>query len=56
MSKVDYIKKYLVMKPEVSKIFDDLEQYLDYCRMNMLPYDPGNVYKDKEWAKQLRKG
>ena len=37
------------MKPEVSQIFDDLDKWLDYCRFNMLPFNPADLYKSKEW-------
>ena len=51
MSKVD--KKYLVMKPEVSKIFDDLEAYHDYCRFNMLRFDEKDLYKSSMWRRSV---
>jgi hypothetical protein len=37
------------MKPEVSKIFDDLEAWLDHCRFNLLKFNPADLYKSKEW-------
>lgn len=37
------------MKPEVSKIFDDLEAWLDHCRFNLLKFDPADLYKSREW-------
>lgn len=42
------------MKPEVNKIFDDLEAWLDYCRLNLLKYDEKDLYKSQEykaWSK-----
>jgi hypothetical protein len=42
-------KKYLVLKPEVSKIFDDLESYLDHCRFNMVKFDERDLYRSDEW-------
>jgi len=48
------IQRTLVMKPEVSKIFDDLEAWLDHCRFNLLKYDEKDLYKSPEykaWAK-----
>ena len=33
------------MKPEVNKIFDDLEAYLDFCRFNLLPFNPAELYR-----------
>lgn len=35
---------YFDSKPEVVKIFNDLEDYLDFCRMELLPYDPSHLY------------
>ena len=39
------------MKPEVSKIFDDLEAYHDYCRMNMLKFDERDLYVSEQWRR-----
>lgn len=39
------------MKPEVDKIFTDLEDYLNYCRDNMLRYDERDLYKTDQWRK-----
>jgi len=49
MSVPGYIQKTLYMKPEVSKIFDDLEAYLDYCRFNLIRFSPADLYKSKDW-------
>ncbi len=49
MSQPAYIQKSLRMKPEVTKIFDDLEAWLDHCRFNLLPFNPADLYKSKEW-------
>jgi hypothetical protein len=46
------------MKPEVTKIFDDLEAWLDHCRFNLLKYDERDLYKSPEykaWAKEKGK-
>lgn len=45
----NYIKKTLVMKPEVSKIFDDLDRYLNHCRFNLLKFDPKDLYKSEQY-------
>ena len=50
----NYIQKTLVMKPEVSKIFDDLESWLDYCRFNLIEYNPKHLYKSKEYKEWQR--
>jgi hypothetical protein len=46
-----YIQKTLFMKPEVSKIFDELELFHDFCRLELLPFDPANLYnrESKIW-------
>lgn len=46
-----YIQKTLRMKPEVSKLFDDLAKWLDHCRLNMLPYNPNDLYKSVEYRR-----
>ena len=51
----NYIQKTLVMKPEVTKIFDDLEEWLNYCRFNLIEFNPKHLYKSKEykeWQKE----
>lgn len=55
MSYPNYIQKTLVMKPEVEKIFDDLEAWHDHCRFNLLPFNPADLYKSesyKAWQKE----
>jgi hypothetical protein len=49
MAQPAYIQKTLVMKPEVTKIFDDLDQWLDHCRFNLLKFDPKDLYRSKEY-------
>jgi len=39
-------KKYFVMKPEVSKIFDDLEQYKKFCVEFGYPYNEAHLGDD----------
>jgi hypothetical protein len=46
-----YIQKTLRMKPEVKKIFDDLDRWLDHCRFNLLPYNPADLYKSAEYRR-----
>lgn len=43
------IQKTLRFKPEVHKIFDDLEVWLDHCRFNLLPFNPADLYRSREW-------
>ena len=49
----NYIQKTLVMKPEVTKIFEDLETYLDFCKQEMLAYNEADLYNKKSpnWVK-----
>lgn len=49
MAQPTYIQKTLRMKPEVSKIFDDLEEWLDHCRFNLINYNPTDLYKSKDY-------
>ena len=50
----NYIKKTLRFKPEVLKIYDDLEKWLDHCRFNLLSYNPADLYKSKEYKEYQR--
>ena len=49
MAQPNYIQKTLRMKPEVDKIFDDLDAWLDYCRFNLLPFNPADLYRSQEY-------
>jgi hypothetical protein len=51
MSQPKYIERHLYMKPEVSKIFEDLEKYLEYCKDNMLKFDERDLYKSEQYRK-----
>ena len=58
MSLPNYIQKTLVIKPEVTEIFNDLDEWLDHCRMNLINYDPYDLYKSKDyklWKKEKEK-
>jgi hypothetical protein len=39
------VQRTLRMKPEVSRIFDDLDAWLDHCRFNLINYDPKDLYR-----------
>ena len=54
MSVPAYIQKTLVMKPEVSKIFDDLEKWHDHCRFEMINFDPKDLYRSREYRDWAR--
>lgn len=45
MASPSYNQKPRRVKPEVERIFNDLEAWLDHCRFNMLPYNPADLYK-----------
>jgi hypothetical protein len=40
----EWVKKYLTMKHEVNKIFDDLEAYQDFCRFELCDFNPATLY------------
>ena len=56
MSQPKWLDKYLVMKPEVNKIFDDLEAWHDHCRFEMINFNPADLYKSKEYKEFANKG
>jgi len=35
---------YFSDKPEVVKIFDDLDKYLDFCRFELRDFNPAHLY------------
>ena len=50
------------MKKEVVQIFDDLEALHDFCRFNLLPFNPADlynrnskVYRDFEYSKKPKR-
>lgn len=47
--------RYFDRRPDVVKIFNDLETYLNYCRENLIEYDPANMYKDEKWRQVDKK-
>jgi hypothetical protein len=51
MSQPKYIERHLHMKPEVTKIFEDLEAYLEHCKDNMLKFDERDLYKSEQYRK-----
>jgi len=54
MAQPAFIQKTLVMKPEVTKIFDDLDAWLDHCRFNLLPFNPADLYRSQEYKNWIR--
>lgn len=54
MSIPSFVQKTLVMKPEVTKIFDDLDEWRDHCRFNLIKFDEKDLYKSKEYKEWQR--
>jgi hypothetical protein len=50
MSKNYKESSYFDSNPNVVKIFEDLEAYLDFCRMEMYPFDESHLYNRESWA------
>ena len=51
MAQPAYIQKTLRLKPEVTKIFDDLDRWLDYCRFNLIKFDEKDLYRSLDYRK-----
>jgi len=56
------IKGNTPMKNEVVKIFDDLDNYLDFCRFELRDYNPADLYnresqswRDFEYSRRPKK-
>jgi hypothetical protein len=56
MAQPKHIQKTLFMKPEVSKIFDDLEAWHDHCRFNLLDFNPADLYRTQEYRYFANRG
>ena len=41
---------YFDNNPEIVKIFEDLEAFHEYCRMEMLPYNERDLYNRGSWV------
>ncbi len=53
-----WLKKYLRMTPEVSKIYNDLDAWMNYCRFRMIKFDEADLYKSpeyREWQERRKK-
>jgi hypothetical protein len=51
MAQPYYIQKTLKLKPEVERIFDDLDRWLNYCRFNMIKYDQADLYRSADYRR-----
>lgn len=44
------------VRPDIDQIFDDLEEYLNYCRFELCKFDPKDLYrKGTHWEEFNRK-
>lgn len=51
----EWLKKYLRCKPEVTQIFNDLEEYLNFCKLHGYVYDESHLYNEKTaWGEMQR--
>jgi hypothetical protein len=44
-----YEHTYFNNHPEITKIFDDLEVFLDFCRLNWMPFNPADLYNRESY-------
>jgi hypothetical protein len=51
MAQPYYIQKTLKLKPEVERIFDDIERWQDYCRFNLIKFDPADMYRSNDYRR-----
>lgn len=40
---------YFENRPDIVKIFNDLESFLDFCRIEMHPFDEAHLYNRESW-------
>lgn len=38
-------KSYLKSRPDVRRVFEDLEAYHNFCRFNLRKFDPAELYR-----------
>ena len=43
----EHLQKYLRMKPEVNKIFDDLDEYRNFCVRQGYSFNVADLYNDR---------
>ena len=58
MAQPVWLNKYLRMTPEVTKIYNDLDAWLNYCRFRMIKFDEADLYKSveyREWQERRKK-
>ncbi len=37
--------EYFANRPDVVKVWEDIEAYHDWCRLELRPYDPAEIYR-----------
>ena len=42
--------KYFENRPDVVKIFDDLEAFHDFCRLELFPFNEADLYNRDSWV------
>lgn len=50
-----YNQKYLRMTPQVRQIFDDLEDWKEYCRFKLVKFDPADLYKSDLYKRYVKR-
>ena len=50
MAKNYNVNNYFENRPDIGRIFDDLEKFLDFCRFNLLPYNEADLYNNRSAA------
>lgn len=56
MSNPKWLEKYLRTKPEVERIFDDLDRYREFCVEHGFFFDERHLYNERSpWADFQRK-
>ena len=43
----EHLQKYFRMTKEVRNLFDDLEEYLEFCKTQGYVYDEAHLYNEK---------
>jgi hypothetical protein len=49
MAQPKWLAKYLTMKPEVKKLFEDLEAWHDHCRLELIDFNEADLYRSKNY-------
>lgn len=41
---------YFESRPDIVKLFDDIDAFHDFCRFEMLPFNPADLYNRASWV------